>query len=153
MVQSATRMILTLDYIGLGAQASLLNGGLKAWTGASYPVTTIAPTITPGRLRPQPTKGVTVYAEYVWNVGTKPAHVLIDGRASAFYDGTHRAARTRRPRQRRPSSTSRTTRKEMSPNRRMPVAAWSRRNSVASAWVASGMNSRPIGPKTSEPTT
>lgn len=85
--QSATRMVLTLDYIGLGAQTSLLNGGLAAWTAATRPVTTAAPTLTPGSLRARPTKAVTVDAEYVKGIGTKPAHTLVDGRAPVFYNG------------------------------------------------------------------
>ncbi len=87
--QSATRMVLTLDYIGLGAQTSLLNGGLAAWTAASRPLTTDAPTITQGTLRERPTKTVTVDAEYVKAIGAKPAHVLVDGRAPVFYNGVN----------------------------------------------------------------
>lgn len=85
--QSATRMVLTLDYIGLGGQTSLLNGGLAAWTAASRPLTTAAPTITPGTLRDRSTKAVTVDADYVLGIKAKPAHVLIDGRAPVFYNG------------------------------------------------------------------
>ena len=41
-VQSTTRIILTLDYLGLGDRTSLLNGGLPAWLRAGRPVTTEA---------------------------------------------------------------------------------------------------------------
>lgn len=85
--QSATRVILTLDYAGLGAQTSLLNGGLTAWKRASQPVTQATPAITPGRLSPRPTRQVVVDAEYVRTIAQKPAHVLADGRAAAFYTG------------------------------------------------------------------
>jgi len=85
--QSATRMVLTLDYIGLGAQTSLLNGGLAAWTAGPRPLTTAVPTVTPGTLRERPTRAVTVDADYVQGIGTKAAHVLIDARAPVFFNG------------------------------------------------------------------
>ena len=37
-VPSATRIIFTLDYLGLGARTSLLNGGLGAWSRAGQGV-------------------------------------------------------------------------------------------------------------------
>lgn len=89
--QSATRVILTLDYAGLGAQTSLLNGGLSAWKRLSRRVTTDAPVITPGTLSPRPTKAVVVDAAYVQAIGQKPAHILVDGRAAAVYTGIQAA--------------------------------------------------------------
>src|SRR4029453_18329125 len=38
-VPSATRIIFTLDYIGLGDRTSLLNGGLAAWKRAGKGIT------------------------------------------------------------------------------------------------------------------
>jgi thiosulfate/3-mercaptopyruvate sulfurtransferase len=83
--QSATRAILTLDYIGLGGQTSLLNGGIAAWAG--HALSANLPTITPGKLSARPTKAVVVDAEYVKALSTKPAHTLVDGRAAMFYTG------------------------------------------------------------------
>jgi thiosulfate/3-mercaptopyruvate sulfurtransferase len=85
--QSATRVILTLDYAGLGGQTSLLNGGLSAWKRLNRRVTTDVPPVTPGVLSARPPKVVTVDAEYVKAIAQKPAHVLADGRAAAFYTG------------------------------------------------------------------
>lgn len=85
--QSATRVILTLDHAGLGGQTSLLNGGLTAWKRLNRRVTTDAPTVTPGTLSARPTKQVVVDAEYVKTIAQKPAHILADGRAAAFYTG------------------------------------------------------------------
>jgi thiosulfate/3-mercaptopyruvate sulfurtransferase len=84
---SATRIILTLDHIGLGGQTSLLNGGVAAWTRAGQVLTPTPPTVTPGRLTARPTKPVVVDAEFVKAVGQKPAHTLVDGRAAVFYSG------------------------------------------------------------------
>ena len=36
-LQSATRIVFTLDYLGLGDRTSLLNGGLAAWRAAGQP--------------------------------------------------------------------------------------------------------------------
>ena len=85
--QSATRVILTLDYIGLGAQTSLLNGGIAAWAKAGGALVATAPTITAGKLSARPTKPVVVDAEYVKALSSKPAHALVDGRAAMFYAG------------------------------------------------------------------
>jgi thiosulfate/3-mercaptopyruvate sulfurtransferase len=84
---SATRIILTLDYAGLGSQTSLLNGGVAAWTRAGQTLTAALPTVTAGRLTARPTKPVVVDAEFVKNVGQKPAHTLVDGRAGVFFTG------------------------------------------------------------------
>lgn len=84
---SATRVMLTLDHAGLGGQTSLLNGGLTGWTRIGQTLTANAPTVTPGTLTARAPKAVTVDAEYVVNVGKKPAHVLVDARAAAIYTG------------------------------------------------------------------
>jgi thiosulfate/3-mercaptopyruvate sulfurtransferase len=84
---STTRIILTLDYIGLGNQTSLLNGGIAAWTRAGQSLTTATPTVVPGQLGARPTKNVVVDAEFVKTVAAKPAHTLVDGRAAVFYTG------------------------------------------------------------------
>ncbi len=85
--QSATRVILTLDYIGLSGQTSLLNGGIAAWAKAGGALTTTVPAITAGKLSARPTRPVVVDAEYVKALATRPAHTLVDGRAAMFYTG------------------------------------------------------------------
>jgi len=87
-VQSTTRIILTLDYLGLGDRTSLLNGGLPAWLRAGKPVTTEAPRVTPGVLSARPTKPVVVDAEFVKSLPSRPNHKLVDARAPVFYTGT-----------------------------------------------------------------
>ena len=64
-VQSATRIVLTLDYAGLGDRTSLLNGGLAAWQRAGKAVTAETPKVTPGVLTARATKLVIVDAEFV----------------------------------------------------------------------------------------
>jgi thiosulfate/3-mercaptopyruvate sulfurtransferase len=86
-VQSTTRIILTLDYLGLGDRTSLLNGGLAAWVRAGKPVTPEATRVIPGVLTARPTKPVVVDAEFVKSVATRPNHKLVDARAPVFYSG------------------------------------------------------------------
>ena len=87
-LQSATRIVFTLDYLGLGAQTSLLNGGLASWQRAGRPTTSAAPTVSPGRLSARPVSPVVVDAAFVQSVATRPRHVLVDARAPVFYNGT-----------------------------------------------------------------
>ena len=87
-LQSATRIVLTLDYLGLGGQTSLLNGGLGAWQRAGLDTTTAAPKVTPGRLRERPVSPVVVDAAFVQSLSGRPRHVLVDARAPVFYNGT-----------------------------------------------------------------
>jgi thiosulfate/3-mercaptopyruvate sulfurtransferase len=86
-VQSATRIILTLDYLGLGDRTSLLNGGLAAWLRDGKPVTAEAPQVAPGTLSPRATKPVVVDAEFVKSLASRPNHKLVDARAPAFFTG------------------------------------------------------------------
>jgi len=87
-LQSATRIVFTLDYLGLGDQTSLLNGGLSAWQQAGHKTTTEAPQVSPGRLRDRPVSPVVVDAAFVQGLASRPRHVLVDARAPVFYTGT-----------------------------------------------------------------
>jgi thiosulfate/3-mercaptopyruvate sulfurtransferase len=87
-LQSATRIVFTLDYLGLGEQTSLLNGGLAAWVQAGHATTANAPRVTPGSLRERPVSPVVVDAAFVQALAGRPRHVLVDARAPVFYNGT-----------------------------------------------------------------
>ena len=86
--QSATRVVYTLDYIGLGGRTSLLDGGLPAWAAAGKQTTTTAPTVATGKLIAQPTKNVVADAEIVKAVSQHANQKLVDGRAPVYYNGT-----------------------------------------------------------------
>ena len=86
-VQSATRIIFTMDYLGLGARASLLNGGLGAWQGAGKMVTTAVPAAAAGKLTARPANPVVVDAAFVASVQKRPNHTLVDARAAVFFTG------------------------------------------------------------------
>jgi len=86
-VSPTTRILFTLDYAGLGANASILDGGLAAWEKAGGAVTK-EPTVpksgklSPLKLRPTVVDGATVRSR----IGAK-GYSVIDGRAAIFYDG------------------------------------------------------------------
>jgi thiosulfate/3-mercaptopyruvate sulfurtransferase len=86
-VSPSTRIIFTLDWIGLGDRTVLLDGGMQLWKREGRPVTAALPTITPGKLSAKPVKTLTVTADWVnANRGAK-GYALIDARDKAFYDG------------------------------------------------------------------
>ncbi|MEO7455089.1 MAG: sulfurtransferase [Gemmatimonadaceae bacterium] len=86
-ISPSTRVMLTLDHAGLGAQSSLLDGGLRAWNDAKLATsaTTVAP--KPGKLSALHTKPVITDVAYVKSRLKAPGFHLIDGRAGAYYDG------------------------------------------------------------------
>jgi thiosulfate/3-mercaptopyruvate sulfurtransferase len=86
-VSPSTRVMFTLDYAGLGARSSLLDGGQDAWVRAGGAVTKEATAAKTGtlsalKLRPIVVDAATVKAR----LGT-PGVAVVDGRDAAFYDG------------------------------------------------------------------
>ena len=86
-VPSATRIVFTLDYLGLGDRTSLLNGGTRAWVRAGKATTTVSTPTTRGTLAARATKPVVVDAEFVKSLAQRPDHTLVDARAAVFYKG------------------------------------------------------------------
>ena len=86
-VSPATRAVFTLDYAGLGAQTSLLDGGMGAWVREGNKVTDQVPAKRVGTLAPLKTKPIVVNAAYVKAHIGKPGVSIVDGRDASFYDG------------------------------------------------------------------
>lgn len=86
-VSPSTRILLTLDYAGLGERSSLLDGGMNAWKAAGHDVTAQPTAAKAGRLAPLKIHPVVVDFAYVQSRIKDPAFHLIDGRAAMFYDG------------------------------------------------------------------
>ena len=86
-VTPSTRVILTLEYAGLGANASLLDGGMGEWSKAGNVVTDVATPPRQGMLSPLKLKPVIVDAGFVKSHLGKPGFSVVDGRAASFYDG------------------------------------------------------------------
>jgi thiosulfate/3-mercaptopyruvate sulfurtransferase len=86
-VSPSTRVILTLDYLGLGERTSLLDGGMRAWKSAGHALATTAPTPRPGRITATPKTNLIVTTDWVEAQRGKPGVALVDARARSFYDG------------------------------------------------------------------
>lgn len=81
------RLMFTLDRVGLGARAAVLDGGLTAWTRAGRPVTDIVPAVRPGKLSALTAKPTVVDADFVDAHRNRAGFRVIDARLPAFYDG------------------------------------------------------------------
>jgi thiosulfate/3-mercaptopyruvate sulfurtransferase len=86
-VTPATRVYFTLDYLGLGKQTSLLDGGFEAWHVAGKTITTDAPAIKRGTITPHPRPELVVDAAWVSANLNKPKVAIVDARAPEFYTG------------------------------------------------------------------
>jgi len=96
-IQSATRVVFTLDAAGLGDHAQLLDGGLPAWKKEGRPTTTEVPTVTPGKLAPLKMKPLVVDADFVKTHVNAPGYSIVDARAPAFYSGEMKGGGAQRP--------------------------------------------------------
>lgn len=86
-VTPATRVFFTLDYLGLGKQTALLDGGFEAWRGEGKTITTDAPAIKRGTITPHPRPELVVDAAWVSANLNKPKVAIVDARAPEFYTG------------------------------------------------------------------
>jgi thiosulfate/3-mercaptopyruvate sulfurtransferase len=86
-VTPATRIFFTLDYLGLGKQVSLLDGGFEAWRADGRAVTTDAPEVKRGTITPHPRMELVVDAAWVSANLNKPRVAIVDARAPEFYTG------------------------------------------------------------------
>jgi thiosulfate/3-mercaptopyruvate sulfurtransferase len=88
-VSPATRVVLTLDWIGLGDRTSILDGGMPLWKQERRPVTNVAPAAAkPGRLTARLARGELIVDHAVVLRGiTTPGVTIVDARAAMFYDG------------------------------------------------------------------
>lgn len=84
----AARLFFTLDYLGLGDRAALLDGGLPAWRAAGQPLTQAIPAVTPGHLDLTPRPELVVDADWVRARLGDSTVALLDARPAAEYAGT-----------------------------------------------------------------
>lgn len=82
------RVFMTLDYLGLGSQTAILDGGLPAWKASGGKVTSELATPVKGSFSPHPNKNLIV--DWSWiNAHLNDAKVrILDARAPQFYSGT-----------------------------------------------------------------
>ena len=86
-VSPTTRVFFTLDYLGLGDRASILDGGLPAWRASGKPVTTVVNEPKRGHFTPRPQPQLVVDATWVSANLSKPGVIILDARAAKFYTG------------------------------------------------------------------
>jgi thiosulfate/3-mercaptopyruvate sulfurtransferase len=86
-VSPSTRIIFTLDYAGLGANASLLDGGMPAWVRDGHETTDKPTAERTGNLTALRIKPLVVDAAYVKAHIGKTGVSIVDGRDASFYDG------------------------------------------------------------------
>ncbi len=85
---SVGRLYMTLDYLGLSARTSVLNGGLAAWKSDGREISIEAPTVARGTITPH-LRNVVVDAQYVNANLHSPTVTILDARAPEFYNATH----------------------------------------------------------------
>jgi thiosulfate/3-mercaptopyruvate sulfurtransferase len=83
----AARAWVTLDVMGLGDRASVLDGGLAAWKRHGRAVSTEAPPVAAGTLTPHPRSGLVVDSDWVLHHLGDPALTILDARGEAEYTG------------------------------------------------------------------
>lgn len=86
-VLPATRAYFTLDYLGHGDHAALLDGGLEKWRSEGRELTKDAPPVTQGHFTPHPNPDLVVQMEAVKQMAGKRSEVLLDVRPAADYTG------------------------------------------------------------------
>ena len=81
------RVFMTLDYLGAGDRAAVLDGGLAAWKADGRPVSTETPKVARGRFTPHVRSDVVVNADFVKANIDKPGIRILDARTPNFYSG------------------------------------------------------------------
>jgi thiosulfate/3-mercaptopyruvate sulfurtransferase len=89
----AARAYWTLDYLGLGGQAALLDGGLEKWRAEGRPLSQEVKPVTPGTVRVFPDPTVLMNVQDVQNLAKDPAKqaTLIDARPADEFSGKKRS--------------------------------------------------------------
>lgn len=94
---AATRVVFTLDAVGLGDHVSLLDGGADAWRRAGHALSTDAPAARQGHLSALNIRPLVVDATYVSSHLGAADLTIIDGRDSVFFTGERAGGSAARP--------------------------------------------------------
>jgi thiosulfate/3-mercaptopyruvate sulfurtransferase len=86
-VTPTTRIFFTLDYLGLGDQVSLLDGGLDAWKADGGPIALETPGTAHGSFVPAPKANLVVTSDWLNDNLNNPAISIVDARAAQYYSG------------------------------------------------------------------
>ena len=94
--QQTSRAFLTLDAMGLGTRASILDGGFAAWQAAGRQVTTELPAVRPAHLTTCAQDDVIVDASYVSSHLHRAGIAIVDARLPEYYTGAQPSMNRRR---------------------------------------------------------
>ncbi|MBZ5618524.1 MAG: sulfurtransferase [Acidobacteriia bacterium] len=83
------RVYMTLDAMGLGAHASVLDGGMPAWKSEGRALVKEVPEVKPGNLQACPQSDVITDLNYVKNNLHQQGVRILDARAPEVYNGTN----------------------------------------------------------------
>jgi thiosulfate/3-mercaptopyruvate sulfurtransferase len=86
-VAQTTRVYWTLDYMGLGDNTSVLDGGYPAWRGANKPITAEVKSSLAGTIVAHPRPEIVTDAAWVSTHLNHPHTDIIDARANIYYTG------------------------------------------------------------------
>lgn len=86
-VPMSTRLMLTLQYAGLGARTHFMQGGLTEWVAEGRPTTDVVPESTSGKLSALKVVPLIVDGDVVDAQRTAAGVRVIDARTEAFYSG------------------------------------------------------------------
>ncbi len=84
---SVARAFVSLDVLGLGDRAAILEGGIEGWRAAGHPVATGAPPEVRTSLQVSPRPDLVADAEWVAEHAVAPGVVLVDARPRQEYNG------------------------------------------------------------------
>ena len=87
------RVLVTLDAMGLGKNASMLDGNLDTWKQEGGAVTTEIPAVQPGKVEPCPQDDVITGLDYVRDNLHKPQVHILDARSPEAYHGDPKTVR------------------------------------------------------------
>lgn len=87
-VSPTTRVYFTLDYVGLGANTSILDGGMPAWTAAGKLIIRDVQAPKPGTLKISVNDDLVAKADWINSNLDNSKVRIIDARDPEFYDGS-----------------------------------------------------------------
>ena len=82
-----TRLYVTLDYIGMGEQTAIMDGGFQLWKEENRPVSEEPPAAKTGNFKAVLNEKLLVNAEWILENLNNSEIVLIDGRPEEQYSG------------------------------------------------------------------
>ena len=86
-LSQAARVVMTLDAMGLGQNAAMLDGNQATWKEEGRPISTDAPVVKPGKLTPCPQSDVIADLEFVKANLHQAGVRILDARDPKVYSG------------------------------------------------------------------